>query len=131
MRVVWEPKESGRSLTVVRRVGVLSLGKVLGVLYALLGPIVGALFAVISLLGAAVGAANSQASDAFAGLLFGVRSVVFLPIFYRILGFVFGLTGALFYNGIARLLGGIGIELEETRHASSSYYSYASWGRLN
>ena len=52
----------------VRRVGVVSLGKVLGVLYALLGLIVGALFAIISLLGAAVEAANSQASDAFAGL---------------------------------------------------------------
>jgi hypothetical protein len=34
----------GRSLIVVRRVGVLSLGKVLGVLYALLGLIVGVLF---------------------------------------------------------------------------------------
>jgi hypothetical protein len=33
---------------VVRRVGVLSLGKVLGVLYALLGVIVGALFVIIS-----------------------------------------------------------------------------------
>ena len=52
---------------VVRRVGVLSLGKVLGVLYALLGHIVGALFAIVSLLGAAVGAPNSQSSDAFAG----------------------------------------------------------------
>ena len=33
---------------VVRRGGVLSLGKVLGVLYALLGVIVGALFVIIS-----------------------------------------------------------------------------------
>jgi predicted histidine transporter YuiF (NhaC family) len=57
---------------VVRRVGVLSLNKVLGVLYALLGLIVGALFAIVSLSGAAVGAANSPASDAFVGLLFGL-----------------------------------------------------------
>jgi hypothetical protein len=54
--------------------------------------------------------------------LFGVGSVVFLPIFYGILGFVFGLIGALFYNGIARLIGGVEIELEETSHASSNYY---------
>jgi hypothetical protein len=90
-----KPRESGRSLMVIRRGGVLSLGKVLGVLYALLGLIVGALFAIVSLLGAAVGVANSQSSDAFAGLLFGVGSVIFLPIFYGILGFVFGLTGTL------------------------------------
>ena len=108
---------------VIRRVGVLSLDKVLGVLYELLGLIVGALFAIVSLLGAAVGVANSQSSDAFAGLLFGVGSVIFLPIFYGVLGFVFGLIGALLYNGIARIIGGIEIELEETRHASSSNYS--------
>ena len=66
---------------VITRVGVLSLGKVLGVMYALLGLIVGALFAIVSLLGAA----NSQASDAFAGLLFGVGSVIFLPVFYGVL----------------------------------------------
>jgi transposase-like protein len=41
------------------------------------------LFAIVSLLGAAVGVANSQSSDAFAGLLFGVESVIFLPIFLR------------------------------------------------
>ena len=64
----------------VRKVGVLSLGKVLEVLYALLGLIVGAYLAIVSLLGAAAGAANSQAIDAFAKLLFGVGFVIFLPI---------------------------------------------------
>ena len=108
---------------VVRRVGVLSLNKVLGVLYALLGLIVGALFAIVSLSGAAVGAANSPASDAFVGLFVRVGSVIFMPIFYGILGFVFGLIGALLYNGIAQVIGGIEIEIEETRHASPSYYS--------
>ena len=97
---------------VVRRVGVLSLGKVLGDLYALPGLIAGALFAVVSL----VGAANSQASDAYAGLLFGDGSVIFMPIFPGIFGFVFGLRWALLYNGIGPLIGDIEIELEETRH---------------
>jgi hypothetical protein len=84
---------------------------------------VGALFAIVSLLGATVGVANFRSSDAFAGILFGVGSVIFLLIFYGILGFVFGLIGALLYNGIARLDGGIEIEFEETRHASSRNYS--------
>jgi hypothetical protein len=35
----------------------------------------------------------------------------------------FGLIGALLYNGIARVIGGMEIENEETRHASPSYYS--------
>jgi hypothetical protein len=97
----------------IRRIGVLSLGKVLGVLYAVLGLIFGALFAIVSLLGAAVGVANSQSSDAFVGLLFGVGSVIFLPIFYGVLGLVFGLITALLYNGVARLIGGVEIEVEQ------------------
>jgi threonine/homoserine efflux transporter RhtA len=98
---------------VIRRVGALSVGKVMGALYALLGLIAGAFFALFSVLGAAVGMANSQSSDAIVGLLFGVGSVIFLPIFYGVLGFVFGLITALLYNGVARLIGGIEIEVEQ------------------
>ena len=98
---------------VIRRVGVLSVGKMMGALYALLGLIAGAFFALFSLLGAAVGMANSESSDAFVGLIFGVGSVIFLPIFYGILGFVFGLITALLYNGVARLIGGIEIDVEQ------------------
>ena len=107
----------------IRRVGLLSLVKPLGVLYALLVLIVRPLVAMVSLLGAAGGAANSQPFDAFARLLFDVGSVIFLPIFYGLLGF--GLIGALLYNGIARLIRGIEIELEKTRHANPSYHSKA------
>ena len=49
--------------------------------------------------------------------------MIFMPIFYGILGFVFGLIEALLYNGIARVIGGMEIKIEETRHASPSYYS--------
>ena len=97
---------------VINRVWVLSLGKALGILYALLVLIVRPLFAMVSLLGAAGGAADSQPFDAFARLLFDVGYVIFLPIFYGILVFVFGLFGALLYNRIARLMRGIEIELE-------------------
>lgn len=46
------------------------------------------------------------------GLLFGVGSVIFLPIFYGVLGFVFGLLTALLYNLVARFVGGIEVEVE-------------------
>jgi RsiW-degrading membrane proteinase PrsW (M82 family) len=81
-----------------------------------------AFFALFSLLGAAIGVANSQSSDAVASLLFGAGSVIFLPIFYGILGFVLGLITALLYNLVARMVGGIQIELEETRRPSSATY---------
>ena len=83
---------------VVRRVGALSLGKVLGAVYALLGLIIGASFALFSvlgsLLGVAKGGADTQGSVALFGVLFGVGSIIFLPIFYGILGFISGLIMA-------------------------------------
>lgn len=107
---------------VIRRIGVLSLGKVMGLLYALLGLIFGVMFAFFSLLGVAAGVANSQSSDALISLLFGAGSVIFMPIFYGILGFVLGLITALLYNLVAWLAGGIKIELEETRPPGSATY---------
>ena len=97
---------------VVRKIWVLSAGKITGALYALLGLIFGAIFALFSLLGAAVGVASSQSPDALVGLLFGVGSVIFLPIFYGVLGFIFGLLKALLYNLVARFVGGIEVEVE-------------------
>lgn len=103
----------------IRRIGVLSAGKVFGVLYALFGLIFGAIFAIFYLLGAA--AANSQGSEALVGMVFGVGSVIFLPLFYGVLGFIFGLISALLYNGVARFIGGIEIEVEERSHSGSTY----------
>ena len=95
---------------------------VMGLPCALLGLTFGAFFALLSLLGTAIGVTNSQCSDAVASLPFGVGSVVFLPIFYGILRFVLGLITALLYNLVARLVGGIQIELEETRRPGSATY---------
>ena len=102
---------------VVRRVGALSLGKVLGAVYALLKLIIGAFFALFSvlgsLLGVAVGGLDTQGSKAGFGVLFGVGSIIFLPIFYGILGFIGGLITAWIYNLVARFAGGLEIELED------------------
>lgn len=97
---------------ILRRVGVLSLGKVFGVLYALMGLIFGAIFALLSLVGAGIGAAASGSNEAFLGAIFGVGAVVFLPIFYGVLGFLGGLLTAALYNLVARIMGGLELELE-------------------
>jgi hypothetical protein len=111
---------------VVKRLGVLSLGKVMGVLYALFGLLFGVFFAFFSLLGAAVGAANSGSStDVLIGLFFGVGSIIFLPLFYGILGFIFGLLTALIYNAVARLIGGIELEVEQQDRGTSSVSDFS------
>jgi hypothetical protein len=97
--------------------GALSLGKILGAVYALLGLIFKAFFALFSvlgsLLGIAVGGSDTQGSEALVGLLFGAGSIIFLPIFYGILGFIGGLIPAWIYTLMAGFGGGLKIELED------------------
>ncbi|MGD2113913.1 MAG: hypothetical protein PVG07_02600 [Acidobacteriota bacterium] len=99
---------------VVRRLGVLSLGKVMGVLYALMGLIFGLIFSLVSLMGATFGAAFSDTggADALFGVLFGIGAVIALPIFYGVMGFIFGLLTAALYNLTASIIGGLELDVE-------------------
>jgi hypothetical protein len=97
---------------VIRSVGVLSLAKVAGVLYAVIGLIIGALFAMFAAVG--VFAQNGATDDmpAFVGMLFGVGAIVFFPILYGVMAFVmFALLAAL-YNFIAGMIGGIAVDVQ-------------------
>ncbi len=95
---------------VLTRVGVLSCGKVMGVMYGAMGLIGGFIMSVVSLLSAAFGSAASNQWEALLGMFFGIGAIVFLPVFYGAMGFVGGLISALFYNWIAGLIGGIEVE---------------------
>ena len=97
---------------VISKIGVLSLGKILGVTYALLGLLVGGVFALISLAGAGLASASDDGTaPAFVGAMFGVGAVIFLPIFYGVMGFVGGLIGAVIYNVVAGMIGGIEMDV--------------------
>lgn len=98
-------------MTIVRRVGVLSVGKVLGLVYALLGLIFGAFFTVFAILGTA--ASRPRGAGAGGSLLIGVGAVIFIPLLYGAIGFVGGVIVAAVYNVVASLVGGIEIELEQ------------------
>ena len=96
----------------LKSVGVLSCAKVAGLLYGLMGLLFGALFSFLSVLGLAFGSAQGDAEGAFLGLVFGVGAVILLPIFYGVLGFIATAIGAALYNLIAKMAGGIELELE-------------------
>ena len=99
---------------VLKRIGVISAGKVSGLLYALVGLIAGAIFTVLSLFGALAGAiASEELAPAFLGLVFGLGAVIILPIFYGAMGFFGGVISAALYNLIAGLFGGLELELEQ------------------
>src|SRR5262245_66362722 len=94
-------------MSVVKRVGIFSVGKVVGALYALLGLIAGGVISLISLLGAAA----SVSSEGIAGVMFGVGAVVIIPLFYGAIGFIGGIISAALYNVIASTVGGIEIDI--------------------
>jgi|SRR3989344_5094561 len=97
-------------MVVVKRIGVWSVAKLEAVLMAIMGLIFGVIYFVMSLIIGALGLGNGDAASfgLLAGL--GVLGIIFLPIFYGLLGLVMGALSAWLYNVIAGWIGGIEIE---------------------
>lgn len=101
---------------IVKRIGVWSAAKISGLLYGGMGLIFGAIFGLFSLVGmgiATVAAGQSEgAGEAFFGMLFGAGAVLLMPLFYGFMGLVVGAITALIYNLVARLVGGLELQVE-------------------
>lgn len=95
---------------VIRRVGPLSVGKVLGVMYIGFGLLAGAIVSLLALIGMAFAGGPDEG---IAGMIFGVGAIVILPVFYGVMGFVGGAIGALFYNAVSSVVGGIEVDLQQ------------------
>jgi hypothetical protein len=99
---------------VIRHVGVWSVARLYGALSASMGLLFGGIIALFSLAGGAAGAFGQNA-DSVSGplaMMFGVGAIVFLPVFYGILGLCAGALGAALYNLFAGMFGGIQLETE-------------------
>jgi hypothetical protein len=99
----------GRSNMVLRSVGVLSMGKILGILHAFIGLLAGLFFALISALGVAIPQQNAAGGGnpmAFM-LAGGLIMAVILPVVYGVMGFVSGIIMAALYNFVANIFGGL------------------------
>jgi hypothetical protein len=95
----------------VRRIGVLSLGKVMGSIYAMIGLIIGAIFTVVALLGSVIGSIATDSGEPLLGILFGVGAIIIFPLFYGLIAFLMGMLIAAVYNFAARFTGGLEVEL--------------------
>ena len=100
----------GTRLVRIKRIDAVSVGMMLGALYAFLGLILGVIFFMATILGVAIGGDGDAA--AIPGIFGGLFALFGLPIFYGLLGLVSGLIGAAFYNLTARFVGGIQMHLE-------------------
>ena len=93
----------------IKKIDVISLAKIAGALYAVIGFVFGIIFAIFGTV--LMGFAGTDMPGAF-GLFFGVAAIIVLPIFYGVIGFIGGIIVAFLYNVIAGWIGGIEIELE-------------------
>ncbi|MFT3806786.1 hypothetical protein [Arenimonas sp.] len=101
---------------IVKRVGALSLGKLMGLMYGGIGLLVGAIFGLVSMVGGMAGLAAQEGAEGAAGAGFmaglGLAAVVIFPIMYGLMGFIGGLLSAVFYNLAARFVGGVELDVE-------------------
>jgi len=92
---------------VVKSVGVLSVAKIMGLIYACLGLIFIPFFLLIGLAGTLAGKQEAP----FAGMI-GLVLAFLMPIFYGVLGFLMGAIGAALYNLFAKWIGGIEFQVQ-------------------
>jgi len=98
---------------VIREIGVISLGKVAGIVYACIGLIVGVIVALVSVLGGFAGLlGEGRTAAGLIGMFLGAGAVFILPVFYGVLGALIGMLVAVIYNVAARLVGGIEITID-------------------
>src|SRR5439155_7098400 len=105
------------SMRTITSVGVLSVAKIMGAIYAVIGLILLPFFLLASLIGSMAGG-HDNPLGAIGGLVFGL----FAPIFYGVLGFVFGAIGAFLYNFMAKWLGGIEVQVQPASPPASIAY---------
>ncbi len=99
---------------VLKSIGVMSAAKIVAVMYAVMGLIGGLMLAAIfSFVPMAM--EGPEAPPAWLAPMFGVGSIVMMPIFYGVIGFCIGAIGAVIYNALAGVIGGVELRLEQTR----------------
>ena len=98
---------------VITRIGVLSLGKLLGLVYAAIGLLFGIVYALFAVIGGGAMMALGGGDGALGGGMMmgmGIAAVFVLPIVYGLIGFISGLLAALFFNLAAKYTGGLELE---------------------
>jgi hypothetical protein len=94
----------------LKRVSPLQLGKVAGIIYALLS-LVFIPFLLLALLISAF-APNTSGNTSEIGLGVAIVMVVLAPVIYGVFGFIFGALAGWIYNIVAGWTGGIEFEIE-------------------
>ncbi len=92
----------------IKKIGVMSCGKIMLAGYGLFGVFLGAIIS----LGALLGMKMDQMEGIFLGATVGVLAVILFPIIYGLIGFISGILTAWLFNIVTRIVGGLEIETE-------------------
>lgn len=95
------------SIRRVKRIAPLQLGKMLAIVYGIMGLLFIPFFLLTSFF-----AHQMPAQQRMGMMALGAGFALFAPILYAVMGFVFGALGALIYNLVAKWVGGIEVEVE-------------------
>lgn len=93
-------------MTEIKRIGILSLAKIIGLIYTVIGIILWLFFGCFLLI-----RIIAQPTETPAEILWILCIVILLPFFYGVMGFIGGAFIAAIYNVVAGKIGGIEIEL--------------------
>jgi hypothetical protein len=98
-----------RTLTmhILKSVGVMSVAKVMGLIYGCMG----LFFIPFFLIAALAGSMAGQNKFPLAGAV-GIVLAIAMPVMYGVMGFITGALGALLYNLLANWIGGFELELD-------------------
>lgn len=96
----------------IKKIGVLSLAKVQAALMALVGLISYVVGVGLGVAPQGPGNAGLIGRGVLVLVLGGLLVIVLAPLFYGLIGFVFGALAAFWYNLAAGVVGGLEIELE-------------------
>jgi hypothetical protein len=96
----------------IRRIGVFSLGKFLGILYGLLGLILGLITSGFSFLGILLGGSYSSSSYTYGSAFFTLGAIICFPILYGIGGFIGGIITGWVANIALKFSDGLELEAD-------------------
>ena len=95
---------------VIKRVGPLSIAKLMGVMYLFIGLLFAGFLTLVATIGRGFGVSPNPQFGAMSFL--GPLAFVVLPLLYGAMGFIVGLISGALYNVIAGWTGGVEIETQ-------------------
>jgi len=97
----------------LKKIGILSLGKIAGLFGIIYGLILGIFYSFVYSKSSVLASLGQQIPAVITTL--GYASIIVMPIIIGIIYFVVGIIGALIYNLLASRVGGVKLEFKEEK----------------